>query len=370
LSGRNLHNSAVTSFLAFSFLARKQTLINTPGEATMSGCGISAGAWQRLVFACCCAFAIGGCVEKATAPASDGTTTSGGATAPARGPTTISSDGSSTVYPISQAVAEKYKEKEPNVEIAVGYAGTSGGFKQFVNGQIDICNASRAIKPGEVDGCAKAGIEYLELQVAVDGLTVAVNKANDWVDCMSVAQLKKIWEPGSKVTKWSDVDPGWPDQKIELFGADADSGTFDYFTEEINGKSKATRTDYTNSSNDNILVRGVANEKYALGYFGFGYYVENQHQLKALSIKAGDDAECVAPNNDTIENHIYKPLSRPLFIYVNKAALKRPEVVGYLKFYLSGEGQQAVTDRKYVRMKPDVLAEMQQRLEEALAAAK
>jgi phosphate transport system substrate-binding protein len=309
---------------------------------------------MTLVWLCGFAILLGcGCINKVS---------NGPAGSNAGGPITITLDGSSTVYPIAQAVAEAYKAQSPHVEIAVGYAGTSGGFKRFLLGEIDICNASRPIRESEQQTCAEKGIEYLELQVAVDGLSVVVNKDNDWVDCLSVAQLKQIWEPDSQVMKWSDLDPSWPDAKIELFGADADSGTFEYFTEVVNGKSKVSRTDYTPSANDNVLVRGVSSEKYSLGYFGFGYYVENEQRLKALAIKAGDRADCVAPSIESIEAEQYRPMSRPLFMYVNKQSLSRPEVAELLSYVLSDEGQQKVVESKSIRLKTDVRQQMQEQL--------
>ncbi|HET6422160.1 MAG TPA: PstS family phosphate ABC transporter substrate-binding protein [Planctomycetaceae bacterium] len=318
-----------------------------------------------------CALFLAGCVgcrfESETKPGdapkdgpAAGTTTPAGQTAP------ITIEGSSTVYPISQAVAEAFRESHPGIDITVGYQGTGSGFKNLALGTIEICDASRPIMDLEKEACAKAGVEYLELQIAVDALTVAVHPANDWSPCMSVAQLKKLWEPGSKVSKWSELDPSWPDHKIELYGAGTESGTFDYFTEAIVGKAKQSRTDYTGNENDNFLVQGVADEKYALGYFGYGYYAENTDRVKAVSIKANDDAECVAPSPETVDNGTYTPLTRPLFIYVNKKALQRKEVAEYLQFYLSDAGQKMVTERKFLLMKPDVLTEMQARLTDAL----
>lgn len=278
----------------------------------------------------------------------------------------ITVDGSSTVYPISQAVAEAYKATNPGIEISVGLAGTGGGFKKFALGDLDICDASRPIRDSEIEACTKGGVEYLELIVAIDALTVVVNPANDWSPCMSVSQLKKLWEPDSKITKWNEIDPSWPDHKIELFGADTDSGTFDYFTEVIVGKAKSSRADYTSNSNDNVLVQGVTDEKFALGYFGYGYYVENQDRLKPVAIKATDDADCVVPSAETVDNSTYIPLSRPLYIYVNKKSLKRKDVAEYLQFYLSEAGQKLVTERKFLLMKADVLNDMQARLADAL----
>lgn len=193
-------------------------------------------------------------------------------------------NGSSTVAPISSAISEEFHTVQPKARAGVGTAGTSGGFKDFVRGDIDICDASRPIKSSEVEACVAAKVEYLELPIAIDGLTVVVNPANDWVAGMTVEQLKRIWEPGSTVTKWSDVDPNWPAEPIKLFGAGTDSGTFDYFTEVICGETGRSRNDYQASENDNILVTGVVGEKYSLGYFGFAYYVENKSKLKALAI--------------------------------------------------------------------------------------
>jgi len=193
-------------------------------------------------------------------------------------------DGSSTVAPISSAISEEFHGVQPKVRAGVKTAGTGGGFKRFVQGEIDICDASRPIKSTEVDLCKTANIEYLELPIAIDGLTVVVNPANDWVAGMTIEQLKKIWEPDSKVTKWSDVDPSWPAEPIKLFGPGTDSGTFEYFTEAVVGEAKKSRADYQASENDNILVTGVSGEKYSLGYFGYAYYVENKDKLKPLAI--------------------------------------------------------------------------------------
>lgn len=290
----------------------------------------------------------------------------GAASAAPAGGTTIVLDGSSTVYPISQAVAEAFKEANADVEITVGSSGTGGGMKKFILGEIDICDASRAIKSAEKEECAAKGIEYLELQVAIDGLSVVVHPENNWVDCITIAELKKIWEKGSTVTKWNEVNPAWPAEPIALFGADTDSGTFEYFTEVVNGKAKESRTEYTASANDNVLVTGVSDNKYAMGYFGYGYYVENKDRLKALSIKKDDAAECVAPTAETIETGTYAPMARPLFIYVNKAALKRPEVAKFVEFYLSEAGQEMVSERKFVRMPAAKWQEMKDTLASAL----
>ncbi len=259
-------------------------------------------------------------------------------------------DGSSTVYPISQAVAEEFQKANQDVKVVVGTSGTGGGFKKFVVGETDINDASRPIKQKEIDQCKENGIEYIELKVAIDGLSVVVNPENDWCSALTVAQLKKLWEPNSRVKKWNELDPSWPDEEIKLFGPDTDSGTFDYFTDVICGEEGASRSDYTPSTDDNVLVKGVSGEKYALGYFGFAYYLENAKQLKAVAVSETDDpTDAVAPTPETIEGGTYTPLSRPLFLYVNTAKLARPELADFLNYYLN-EGQDLAADVGYVRL--------------------
>jgi phosphate transport system substrate-binding protein len=204
---------------------------------------------------------------------------------------TINIDGSSTVAPISQAVAETFMEQHPMVRIPVGISGTGGGLKKFVVGEIDICDASRPIKQPEIEQCTANQIEFIELRVAIDGLSVIVNPKNDWCDCLSIEQLKRIWEPNSQIQKWSDLDPAWPAEKIKLYGPDTDSGTFEYFTEVVCGKAKASRSDYSQSGDDNVLVQGVAGDRYALGYFGYAYFEQNQDRLKVLAIKPAQKTE-------------------------------------------------------------------------------
>jgi phosphate transport system substrate-binding protein len=247
----------------------------------------------------------------------------------------IQADGSSTVGPYTTAAAEKFQGEQPNVQVTVGVSGTGGGFERFCRGETDLSNASRAIDEEEATICEDAGIEPIEFQVANDALTVVVNKDNDWVDCLTTAQLKKIWEPGSKVSSWNDVDTSFPDEPLKLFGPGTDSGTFDYFTGEINGEEGASRSDYAASEDDNTTVTGVAGEKGGLGYFGFSYFEENQDTLKALEIDGGDG--CVAPSVAAAQDGTYKPLSRPLFIYVKQESLARPEVEGFLRFLLDNE---------------------------------
>ena len=280
----------------------------------------------------------------------------------------ITMDGSSTVYPISQAVAEEF-EKLAEANVVVGASGTGPGFSKFIDGTSDINDASRPIKQKEIDACKENGIEYIELKVAIDGLSVVVNPENTWCDCLSVSQLKEIWQPGSQIKLWSDVNPSWPAEEIDLFGPDTESGTFDYFTEAICGESKASRSDFSPSVNDNVLVKGVSGSKYALGYFGYAYYLKNQDQLKVLGVAAADDVNtCVKPSNATIEAGQYAPLSRPLFLYVNKAKLRKPEVAQFLRYFLH-EGQDLVGEVGYVKLSESLIDDARQSLEEAIESA-
>jgi phosphate transport system substrate-binding protein len=242
-------------------------------------------------------------------------------------------DGSSTVAPLTEAAASIFKEDQAGVNVTVGTSGTGGGFEKFCKGETDISDASRPIKDKEKAACEAAGIKYTELVVANDALTVVVHKDNNWVDCLTTAQLKTIWAPGSKVNSWNQVDAKFPNEPLKLFGPGTDSGTFDYFTAEINGKEGDSRTDYTPSENDNVLVQGVAGTKGGLGYFGYTYFEENTDKLKALKVDGG--AGCVEPSKDTAQNGTYKPLARPLFIYVkNKALSEKPQVKGFVDFYV------------------------------------
>lgn len=261
-------------------------------------------------------------------------------------------DGSSTVAPISTAIAEEFSLIHPELRIPVGTSGTGGGFKKFSAGEIDICDASRPIKESEVAACKANGIEFVELKVAIDGLTVVVHPENNWVESLTVGELKKLWGPESTVKKWSELREGFPDEPIKLFGADTDSGTFDYFTEEIMGKVGAIRSDYQQSSDDNFLVSGVNGDKHALGFFGYAYYVENKDKVKAVPIAVEGGAP-VAPTPETIESGTYKPLSRPLFIYVTKKALAKPEVIEFLKYYLSPEGRGYIAETGYIALTDD-----------------
>jgi phosphate transport system substrate-binding protein len=229
-------------------------------------------------------------------------------------------------------MGKNFKTLNPRVSVSSGSAGTGSGFQKFVAGETDICNASRRITSKEEADCESHGVEYLEFQIAWDGLTVVVNKENDWARQLTAPQLKKIWQPDNPAQKWSDVDPSWPNEELRLFGPGPKSGTFDFFTEEVMGKARVSRTDYQASENDNDLVQGVAGNKFALGYFGMAYYEENKDKLTAVAIFNGE--EFVLPSDANVLNGKYKPLSRPLFIYVNRASLKRPEVGEFVRFYL------------------------------------
>lgn len=241
-------------------------------------------------------------------------------------------DGSSTVFPITEAVAEEFQKLHRKVRVTVGISGTGGGFKKFATGQTDINDASRPIKGKEKDKAEKNGIDYIDLPVAYDGLSVVVNPKNEFLDYLTVTELRKIWQPGSTVKNWNDVRPDWPNKPIKLYGPGADSGTFDYFTKKINGKSQASRSDYTASEDDNVLVMGVAGDTYSLGYFGYAYYKENQDKLKVVAIDGGDGP--IKPSETTINDGTYKPLSRPIFIYVSNKAAKRPVIKEFVSFYL------------------------------------
>ncbi|MDP9491269.1 MAG: PstS family phosphate ABC transporter substrate-binding protein [Actinomycetota bacterium] len=245
----------------------------------------------------------------------------------------IRADGSSTVSPLLSLAAERFRKQEPKVRVTVGTSGTGGGFERFCRGETDLSNASRPIKDEEVELCAKNRVENFPLQVANDGLSIVVNKQNTWASCLTVDQLKKIWEPKSKVDSWRDVDPKFPDEKLTLFGAGTDSGTFDYFTEAIVGEEGASRSDYTPSEDDNVTVRGVSGQKGALGYFGLSYLVENANRVKGLAVDGGEG--CIEPTVETVQDGSYKPLSRPLFTYVNEDALaEKPALDPFLTFVL------------------------------------
>ena len=261
----------------------------------------------------------------------------------------IKIDGSSTVFPITEAVAEDF-QNEKKVKVTVGISGTGGGFKKFCRGETDVQNASRPILKKEMDACKEAGVQFIELPVAYDGLTVVVNKNNDFVKSLSVEELKKMWEPAAqgKIKTWKQVNATFPDTPLKLFGAGSDSGTFDYFTEAIVGKAKSSRGDFTASEDDNVLVQGVNSDKGGLGYFGFAYYEENQDKLKAVPIIAKKGAPAVSPSLEAVKDGSYQPLSRPLFIYVNAtAAAFKPEVKAFIDFYLQN-APTLVKEVKYI----------------------
>ena len=258
---------------------------------------------------------------------------------------TVEIDGSSTVFPISEAVAEEFNKVHPNVRVNVGVSGTGGGFKRFTVGETDISDASRAIKDSEHDAAVANGIEYHELRVGTDGLSVMVSTQNDFLDCLTVGELKMIWDTGSEVNNWNQVRSGFPDRPLRLYGPDTDSGTFDFFTEEINGEAQVSRADYTASADDNVLVQGISGDRNALGYFGYAYYAENTDKLKLVAVDDGEG--CVTPTPDTILSGEYKPLTRPLFIYVNKKSLERPEVRAFVEFYME-HGEELTREVGYV----------------------
>jgi phosphate transport system substrate-binding protein len=254
-------------------------------------------------------------------------------------PTIIAIDGSSTVFPITEAVAEEFHAVSPDARVTVGASGSGGGFQKFCNGETAISDASRPIRESEIAACAEAGIEFVELPVAYDGITVVVHPDNDWASTMTVAELRTLWEPAAQgtVMRWNQVRPNWPDEEIHLFGPGPDSGTFDYFTDAINGEEKASRGDYTASEDDNVLVQGVATDAHALGYFGLAYYEQNRDRIAAVAIDDGNASNGdgpIMPSMDTVKGGTYRPLSRPLYIYVATSALERPEVQQFVAFYL------------------------------------
>ena len=292
-------------------------------------------------------------------------TTAGKARAGLEG--SVALDGSSTVYPISEAVGEEFQGDNPKARITIGIAGTGGGFQRFCAGEIDIADASRPIKPTEVAACKAKGIEYIELPIAYDGLAVVVNAANTWADCITTKELSTLWAPAAQktVTRWNQVRPTWPDKEIHLFGAGTDSGTYDYFAEAIVGKDKGTRGDYQASEDDNVLVQGIASDPLALGFFGLAYYEENKGKLKLLGVddeKADNGAGCIAPSQETVEKGTYQPLSRPLFIYVKKTATETPIVAAFVQFYLA-QAAALAAEVGYIPFPKDAYGLLQKRFE-------
>lgn len=284
---------------------------------------------KKLVIMMSLALVIGACGNKKEKKDGDAVKLTG----------SISIDGSSTVFPVTEAVAEEFRAIQPDVQVTIGVSGTGGGFQKFSRGETNISNASRPIKDKEIEACAENNITYLELEVAYDGLAVLVNPENTWVDSFTVEELKKIWEPAAqgKIMKWNQIRPEWPNEEIHLYGPGVASGTFDYFTEAINGKSGSSRGDYTASEDDHVLVQGIAGDKYALGFFGLAYYEESKDKLTLIGVHNGE--EVVKPTLETVSSGKYSPLSRPLFIYVNSTSLKQPEVIAFVNFYLDNAGK-------------------------------
>ena len=274
----------------------------------------------------------------------------GGAEAQSPGPASqltgaIEVDGSSTVYPITEAVAEEFNKVHPGVRVNVGVSGTGGGFKRFTVGETDVSDASRPIKDSEAEAALANGIQYIEMKVGTDGLSVMVSPKNDFVTCLTIEELKQIWEPGSAVTRWNQVRAEFPDRPIRLYGPDTDSGTFDYFTEEVMGQARASRSDYTASADDNVLVQGISGDRNALGYFGYAYYTENPGKLKLVAVDSGSG--CVTPTPENIAAGQYTPLSRPMFIYVSKRSLERPEMQAFVRFFME-KGPELVREVGYI----------------------
>ncbi len=280
-------------------------------------------------------------------------------------------DGSSTVYPITEAVAEDYRLDQPEVKVLVGLSGTGGGFKKFSRGETDINDASRPIKQSEIEACQANGIDYIELMVAYDGLSVVANPENDWLDEITLTELKMIWEPEAQgvITKWNQIRPEWPDEEIHLFGPGTESGTYDYFTEAIVGEAQSSRGDYTASEDDNVLVQGVSTDKFALGFFGYAYYEENMDKLKVIGVddENPDNGEgAIYPTLETVMNKTYSPLSRPLFIYANSEAVKRSEVADFVTFYLENASRLS-EEVGFIPMSPDEYAQVQSKFAEFVA---
>lgn len=330
--------------------------------------------WGSVVFLALTAMLSAGCsVESVDAPATaaktggeaSGEAVSAESTGGAE--KRIQVDGSSTVAKVAAAVQEEFTKKFADTKVALKVTGTGTGFKEMIAGRIDIANASRPVKATEKADCEKAGVELVELKIALDGLTVCVNKENDWLDTITVGQLKKIWEPGSTVKTWKDVNPEWPEVPLALFGPGEESGTFDYFTEVINGKEDEITENYSASADDNVTITGIAGEKGGMGFFGCAYYFSNRDKVKALKISASDSvSDGVEPSVETVRSGAYKPLSRPLFIYVKKSSLAKPEVLDFAKYFLN-EGQAQVAAVGYVPLESAELAAVNAALDAAVA---
>jgi phosphate transport system substrate-binding protein len=272
----------------------------------------------------------------------------------------VAVDGSSTVYPITEAVAESFRGKAPKTRVTIGVSGTGGGFKKFCAGELAVANASRPIKPSEIEACKAAGIEFVELPVAYDGIAVVVNPKASWVDHLTVDELKRLWSPEAqgKIKRWSQIREGWPDEEIHLFGPGVDSGTYDYFTKAVVGTEHASRGDYTSSEDDNVVVQGIATDRLALGYFGFAYYEENKDKLKIVPIDDGDatdGAGPIAPSRESVSDGTYQPLSRPIFIYVSMKAVANSDVAAFIDFY-AAETAKLSAEVGYIALPADATA--------------
>ncbi|MEZ4704106.1 MAG: PstS family phosphate ABC transporter substrate-binding protein [Bdellovibrionota bacterium] len=285
------------------------------------------------------------CEKKKSAESAAPTNTKTASTANANGLVKI--DGSSTVFPLTEAVAEEFQKENRDIRVTVGFSGTGGGMKKLIANEIDLSGASRPIKESEIAQAKANGIDYKEIKIAYDGIAIMVNKDNSFVNELTTSQLKAIWEPNSKIQTWADLNPAWPKEPIKLYGPGPDSGTFDYFTETITGEEKAVRSDFTASEDDNVLVHGIAGDKYALGYFGFAYYQENADSLKLVPIRSDEKAPAIIPSHESIADGTYKPLSRPIFIYLNQKSWGKPEVKRFVNYYLDHAGELA-TEVGYV----------------------
>lgn len=280
----------------------------------------------------------------------------------------IKADGSSTVFLITEAMAANFNKLHPSVKISVAFSGTGGGFKKFAAGETDVSDASRPIKSQEAEKCKENGIHYIELQVAWDGLAVVIHPDNTWARKMTVDQLRKIWHPEGAAKKWSDVDPSWPAEEIKLWGAGSDSGTFDYFTEAINGKEKLIRSDYTPTEDDNVTVQGVVRNKYGMGFFGVAYFEQNKDKLAVVAVMNPKTKEFVLPTAEAVLSKKYAPLGRPLFIYVKTTSLKRPEMREFVQFYM--RNPEIVREVKYVALNPVQSLNERKKLDTALKSLK
>ena len=281
----------------------------------------------------------------------------------------IAVDGSSTVFPITEAMAEEFQKANNGVQVTVGVSGTGGGFKKFCGGETDISDASRPIKEKEIKLCEEAGIEFIEVPVAFDALSVVINPENDWAQCLKVEDLKTMWEPDAqgKIANWNQVNDQFPDAPLALYAPGTDSGTFDYFTDAVNGEEGASRGDFTASEDDNVLVQGVSGDKNALAYFGYAYYEENKGTIKAAGIDDGDPSNgdgCVEPSAETVLDGTYQPLARPIFIYVKKSALERPELKAFVDFYMDTANKSYVSETGYVALPDDLYAKALARINE------